>query len=454
MNAKRSRILRILSLFVRAGVALVIILVALGVFMLLKSMRVDPERHPSEMTGIPVRTITTTEVSVPRVWEGYGTVRAMNAATVSAQLLARVTDRPDEIEAGAKVEEGQLIVRLDTADAISRVQAAEASIASFEAQLTNIDAQERRLREQIEFARSERDINQRNLDRVRDATESGAGTDADVDNAISALRRSERDLAALEQQLDVLPSRRNEIRALQSNARASLALAQEDLDRATIVSPMAGVLQDVYVEEGELLTVGREVARVVDLTRLEIPLRMPISAAATVRLGDRVELRSDGPVDTRWEGEVSRIAPEADPASRTMTIFVEVRQDPRQAGLGEAILLPGQFVIGRVETSERAPRVLIPRRAVSGDRVMIVGSADGSTNRAVPVDVRVSHYINGRFESIEPDETEWAVVERGLDPGERVIISNLDVLVGGMMINPDAEAAPASAAAAQPGGGS
>ncbi|RNC82547.1 MAG: efflux RND transporter periplasmic adaptor subunit [Phycisphaera sp.] len=456
MNAKSSRTLRIISLFVRAGVAVLIILIAGGIFSVLMSMRVDPERNPSESKGIPVRTITTTAVSVPRVWEGYGTVRAMNSSTISAQLLARVIERPEEIEAGLELTEGQLIVRLDSADAISRVQAAEASIASFQAQLDNTDAQEARLREQIEHAVEERDIDSRNLDRVREAAQGGAGTDADIDTRISALRRSERALAALEQQLEVLPARRDEIRALQSNARASLALAQEDLERATIVSPMDGILQDVYVEEGELLNVGDQVARIVDLTKLEIPLRMPISAAATIREGDLVNLRSDGPVDTHWQGEVSRIAPEADAASRTMTVFVEVAQDPSRLGLNEAVLLPGQFVIGRVETSERSPRVLVPRRAVSADRVMMVGAGEQNGNRVVPTDIRVSHYINGRFESIDPDETEWAVVESGLDQGERIIVSNLDVLVGGMLISPDngSGGAPASASAQDAGGGS
>lgn len=456
MNAKSSRTLRIISLFVRAGVAAMIILIAGGIFSVLMSMRVDPERNPSESNGIPVRTLTTTAVSVPRVWEGYGTVRAMNSSTVSAQLLARVIDRPEEIEAGLELTEGQLIVRLDSADAISRVQAAEASIASFQAQLDNTDAQEERLREQIQHAQEERDIDARNLDRVREAAQGGAGTDADIDSSISALRRSERVLAALEQQIEVLPARRDEIRALQSNARASLALAQEDLERATIVSPMDGILQDVYVEEGELLNVGNQVARIVDLTKLEIPLRMPISSAATVREGDLVDLRSDGPVDTRWQGAVSRIAPEADPASRTMTVFVEVTQDPSRLGLSEAVLLPGQFVIGRVETSERSPRVIVPRRAVSADRVMVVGTGEQNGNRVVPTDIRVSHYINGRFESIDPDETEWAVVESGLDQGELIIVSNLDVLVGGMLISPDNGfvATPASTSAREAGGGS
>ena len=456
MNAKRSRILSIVSIVVRVVIVLVIVGVGFSLFTALKAMKVEPERIHTEAKGVPVRAITTSTVAVPRVWEGYGTARAMNSATVSAQVLARVVNRPEEIEAGMYVEQGSLIVRLDTADTISNVQAAESSVASYAAQLESVEAQDKRLREQIAFAEEEREIEQRNLDRVRNAVRDGAGTETDIDNALAAIRRSERTLATLQQQLDVLPARRDEINSLKASAVAQLALAQENLDRTTIVSPIAGTLQDVYVEEGELLSIGQQVARVVDMTRLEIPLRMPISAASTVRIGDKVELRADGPAASSWEGGVSRIAPEADAASRTMTVFVEVIQDPSVTGIGEAMLLPGQFVLGRVLTSDESQRVLVPRRAVSGDRVMVAKREETTgVDRVMPVDVKVSHHIRGSFPQIDPDETEWAVIELGLDTGELVIISNLDVLVGGMTVEPtDVARVSANSGANSDGGGS
>jgi RND family efflux transporter MFP subunit len=455
MNAKRSRTLVVISLVVRAVAVVVILGIGAGLFSALKSMKVEPERNETVATGVPVRAITTSAISVPRVWEGYGSARAMNASTVSAQILARVVSRPEEIEAGLSVKKGALIVSLDSADMISNVQAAESSIASIVAQLESVEAQDKRLREQIVFAEEEREIEERNFERVRNAVNEGAGTEADIDSAIAAVRRSERTLATLQQLLDVLPARRDEINATKAAAVAQLALAQENLDRTTIASPMSGTLQDVFVEEGELLGVGQQVARVVDMTKLEIPLRMPISAASTVRVGDAVELRADGPTQSKWEGRVSRIAPEADAASRTMTVFVEVNQDPSVTGLGEALLMPGQFVLGSVMTSDESPHVLVPRRSVSGDRVMVAAAdVNGKASRAQPVDVRVSHYIRGRFPQIDPDETEWAVIELGLEVGELVIISNLDVLVGGMMVEPTDVVRAAAAKEKDNGGGS
>lgn len=439
MATKRSFLWRLIPILVRGGVAVVVIVIGLGIFFALEAQRVDPERTDAIARGIPVRTIVATEKPVPRLWEGYGTARAMNASTVSAQISGRVIERPAEVEAGLPIDKGATIVRLETTDALSRVNSAEASIASYQAQLASLDVQESRVKEQIVSAQDELEIERRNYERVKQATEGGAGNQADLDNASSAVRRAERTLLALEQQLDVIPARRDELLALQASARSSLTQAQEDFARTTISSPLTGVLQDVYVRPGELLSVGQQVARIVDLRRLEVPLRVPISAGSTVRIGDRATLRSDGPVQHEWEGKVGRIAPEADPMSRTMIVYVEVNQDPDVIGIGDARLLPGQFVVGSVSTSDERPMVLVPRRAVSGDRVFVVSDdLEQGHHRVVPIDVEVSHYIRGAMPDIEPAEREWAVIESGLPPGKQVIISNLDELIGGMMVDPAA----------------
>lgn len=441
MPTKRSTASRTLSFVVRGGLALLIVGAATGLFMALKAQRVDPERTESVTRGIPVRTIIATERSLPRIWEGYGTAEAMHAATVSAQISGRIVERPASVEAGLPIARDETIVRLETTDTLSRVNAAEASIASFQAQLASLDVQESRLAEQIESARSELEIERRNQERVRQASEGGAGSQADLDAATGSMRRAERSLTTLLQQSDIIPARRDELTALQSSARATLTQAQEDLARTTIASPLKGVLQAVYVRPGELLSVGQRVARVVDLRRLEVPLRMPVSAASTIRIGDAAELRSDGPRTQRWEGVVGRIAPEADAASRTMTVYVEVTQDPETLGVGDSLLMPGQFVVGSVATSDERPLVLVPRRAVSGDRVLSI-SGEGDAQRVRPIDVRVSHYLRGPQPEIEPTETEWAVIESGLEPGSRVIISNLDDLVGGMLVDPSGGGVP------------
>ncbi|MCW5776732.1 MAG: efflux RND transporter periplasmic adaptor subunit, partial [Phycisphaeraceae bacterium] len=222
------------------------------------------------------------------------------------------------------------------------------------------------------------------------------------------------------------------------NQEAASRIAADDLERTTIRSPIDGVLQRVDPRPGELLGVGAPVARIVDLRRVEAPLRLPVSAAASVAVGDRAELVADSPAATRWDGRVVRIAPEADARTRTITVFVEVEQridygaDDPLAG-ARTLLLPGQFVIGRVYSGRSEPRVLVPRRALDSDRVMVV-VREGEGWRVRARAVAPPRFIEAEFPTLDPDETQWAVIPAGLEDGERVVLAGRDELADGMAV--------------------
>ena len=171
---------------------------------------------------------------------------------------------------------------------------------------------------------------------------------------------------------------------------------------------------------------------------------MPVSAARAIRVGDSAHLSADSAALSTFEGRVVRIAPEASPQTRSMVVFVEIEQDldPGRAFIESAdesagILLPGQYVTGRVRSRERERRVVIPRRAIVDDRVFVATTARGEGGELLVATRRpivVSEHIRGSFPEIDPEETQWAVIAEGLEAGDRVIVSNLDELDDGMAI--------------------
>ncbi|GJM18245.1 MAG: MexE family multidrug efflux RND transporter periplasmic adaptor subunit [Phycisphaeraceae bacterium] len=424
-----------MSILFRTGLVVAALGVAIGIFVLLFMSRREIEHDDTAVAHPIVTSVTARERQVARAWEGYGTARSMNVADVSAEVAGRVVARPDAIEAGASIAAGDVLVEIDPVDFAQRAAAAEQAAAALEAELGGLEVEETRLREQVSLARGERDAAQRDYDRVREAVERGAGSQSEVDRYLSALRASDRVLSTLEQQLDLIPSRRAGVRARLAGERANLRVAQEDLARATVTSPISGVLQSVGPEVGERVNIGAMVARVVDLSRVEVPVRLPVSAFRSVSVGAEVELASDGPESAAWSGRIARIAPEADARARTVTVFVEVSQDPDAGG----ILLPGQFVVGRVSGRDNGARVVVPRRAVESDRVLVAdASAEPGAASVRAAGVRVLYYVEGRFPAIDPAETEWAVLGPGSDlqPGESVIVSNLEQLRAGMVVEP------------------
>ncbi len=437
-------LLRLISYVVRGAGGLLVLAVAIGATWVLVISKPEPLRKPAAVKVVAVRAIEARPISIARAWVGYGTARAMRAADVTAQVPGRVIERPAAVEPGAPVRAGDTLVRLDPLDFEQRVAASREIIASWEAQISGLLVEERRLSDQLEYGEEELEFERRELARLTTAAEQGGVNAVEIERRAALVSRKEREIAALRQQLESTPARRAQMQAMVGNERAALRVAEENLDRATVRSPIDGRLQTVSANLGEVLSIGAPVARVVDLSRIEVPVRLPVSATGSIAVGDAAELGPDSDAPGRWHGRVSRIAPEADPGTRTLTVFVEVMQDPSErAGL----LLPGQFVAARVTSSDEEDRFVVPRSAVNGDVVMVAENGEGSV-RVHRRPVRVLFHVRRSLPRIDATETEWAVLESGLSSGERVVVTNIDDLSEGTTVQVQG-----AAVAADGGGG-
>jgi len=451
--------LRWVSRLVRGASALLVLVVGFGVYTGLVAMRVEPVPREADEAPIRVQAIRLEPVESPRIWTGYGTARAWRSADVAAQVSARVVRREPGIDAGVSVRADQVLFVLEDGDFTQRVASLRARESSLSAVLDGLAVRQHRLSEQVEAAQDEREIADRELVRTREAADRGAAGERDLDAAMTRARAAGRVVAALLQDLETLEPERRRLESELAGAVADREAAELDVARATIRSPIDGFLQSVSAETGELVTPGQVVARVVDLSVLEVPVRVPVSAldagGGAVRVGDGVVLTSDGLGAGRWTGTVQRIAPEASAGNRTGTVFVEVHQQvPSDAGEasvnGEPLLRPGQFVMARVTSGGSAQRLVVPRAAVDRDRIMLARTgvvspnrngnenSDDDAMRVVAHEVRVLYALEREIPALHPSVTQWVVLDPafGGNPsaGEIVIISNLDALHPGRRV--------------------
>ncbi|MEM7755852.1 MAG: HlyD family efflux transporter periplasmic adaptor subunit [Planctomycetota bacterium] len=462
---------------------------AVGLFMLLRATKPEPAMNAGAERPMVVLGVVAKFQPIGRVFEGYGTARAMNSADIAAELSARVVSRPERIEAGETIGEGDTIVELDPGDFEARASSIRQAIEATIAEIDGLEVEEGSLREQVRSAEDELEVARRELARAEEAAERGAVNKSETDQRVLVVRQAERALSSLRNQFELVPSRRASLRATLQSRQADLREAERNVERASITSPISGVLQRVEVEAGEFVRPGDVVARVVDLSRIEVPVRVPVSASGKVRRGDAVELRPESDPGTVWTGVVSRVSPEADERSRSIEVFVEVRQDPE----GDSVLLPGRFVLATLRLRGSDERLVTPRRTVDDGTVLIAEAIDVETEisaelaqfdavlktlpnaeaealaeggeaarrswllennarlrrlvaaerprRVQEAQVIVDRYVDESLPDVLAGERQWAVLAesngagRGLTAGQLVLLSNLDQLRVGMEID-------------------
>lgn len=444
----RPPVSRSLPLIARLVIGLGAIAFAVAVAALLVATRKQAHQAPFEETVRRVGAVVAQPQpadSIVRTWEGFGTARARDRAEVAAEAGGRIVERPAAIEPGNRVEAGDVLARIDEADYLERLNAARSAVTALAAQLESVDVETSRLRDQVAQAQSQLDLTNWELERYERARDGAAANEMEIVRLRSTLARLEGDRLRVLQQLETAPLRRQALAAEIEARRNDAALAERNLARTAIRSPIGGMLQAVHINTGEMVQAGQPVARVVSLERIEVPISLPAAAQGELRLGDDAELLATGSVrragrSPSWRARIARIGPEADPRSRMITAFLEVEQaTPMRPEEWSPLLMPGRFVTARIRgrAASNGAVFVVPRRAVADDRVWIALADEAGKARAQPRPVRVLFHFEGSFPHLDASETQWTAVADGLAPGDVVIVTNLDELAPGSRVEPD-----------------
>jgi len=400
---------RILAFLLRAGVSIACIAVGVGIYAWLYETRPQPPASDPSQTG-RLRLLVTepVEQAVGRRFRAFGQARALNVADLPARVSATVAELHPNYREGATVAAGEPLVSLDDSDFRRQLAMADEAIKAIDAQLSMLDLDERSLARALELAEEDARLAQDDLGRVRSAAEQQAAQAREVDRARAAAILSERALVAAREAVNKLPIQRAALHAEKARQESARELARFAVERSVIRSPIAGTIQTAQLDVGELAAPGVVVARVVDPAAIEIPVLLPALSREFVRVGDRAVLRADRAGAQAIEARIARIAPEDDPATRTMTAYAEAP--------GSAQLAPGVFVEAEVAATSPEIRTLVPRRAYSGGRIVVV--RDGVAH-ALAAEVEFTY--TGPLSPALPD-TEWVVLREPLPPGTLVVL--------------------------------
>lgn len=198
-------------------------------------------------------------------------------------------------------------------------------------------------------------------------------------------------------------------------ARYTLQLAEIELRKSMVKSPISGMIKERGVEPGEFLNKGQLIAEILDLSRLRVSFNVPEREFRFIAVGNPAKVTVDALPGRQFPGTVHRIGLEADLKSRTFE--VEVALDNKGA-----ILRPGMLSRVGMALAAHKAQLLVPRHAVlerENGRVLFLAQAGKAVERPITTGVSSGDevQITGGLEA-----GEWVIVagHRRLTPGEPI----------------------------------
>jgi HlyD family secretion protein len=417
---------KLLSIITRFVVAVVLLLISFGIVAALIKTKPQLAVESEERSLPAVVVMEASPVPMQRSTVGYGTADAMQHADIPTQVSSTVETLPPTTRVGRRLNKGDLIVELNASDFKQQLIRAQQALSSAKSSLALLEVEREAAEERASLASEDKVLAEAEFARIQDAFDRGAAKQREVDSAKQKLLAVSSAAVNASEAANRFPAREEQAASAESSAGADVELAKENVRRCKVVTPIDGVLQEVDVRVGEHVNSGKRIARVVNSSTMEIPLRLPSHARSFVRIGDEVALRSAGFGKRRWKARVSRIAPEDDTNSRTMIVYVDVHQDGQNA----SAIPPGLFLRGAVQSKQdERLRWVVPRRSIREDRVMVV--RDGML-RSIPVSIDYS--VAGELPEFGLPDQDWAVLETPLTTGDTVVVNPGGSLRDGMSV--------------------
>lgn len=432
------------------------ILIGVAAMALAVKNRQPPETVPLQETSTMVRVIEARETAaVPRAL-GYGIVQPQKTWEAVAEVSGKVVEFHPQLRKGAILEAGTVLLRIDPVDYELALTQIEASIRSTEARLRELETSVTNTRALIGIEKRSLALNETNLERKRELLARGNASQATVDEEERAVLARKQSIQSLENTLNLIPAQRDELRATRAQYRAQLATAKRDLEQTIITAPFDLRVSEVRIEEAQFAQQGAVLIEADGIDVAEVSAQVPIEKVATlISPGQTLAFGNGSFMDVvhevidveaivrlggsdmsaEWPARFARMSDTVDPQTRAIGVIVAIDDPYRRAIPGvRPPLTKNMYVEVELRGAPRPGRIVVPRHALHGDRVHVANAENRLEIREV---------------EIELTQTNFAVIKKGLTPGERIVVSDPVPAIDGMLLEPVADERSAAALAAE-----
>lgn len=350
-------------------------------------MAEKPPARPARERVFTVNLLTVRSVTAYPKIETFGEIRSRRTLDLRAPVAGTVIELSKNFVKGGRVSKGELLVRLDPANAQSALDVAQTDITQAKAELSESKAAILLAGDELSAARAQGKLRKAALARQQNLAARGVGTTAAVEVAALAEAASKQAILAKRQALALARARVARAKTALSRQELRLNDARRKLSKTQIYAGFDGVLSNVDLVKGGLVGMNEKLARLIDPNALEVAFRVSntqfsrLAAAKSGVIGGKVLVRLEaGDGGANVSGLIERVSAEVGLGQTGRQMFARL---PKGAG---KTLRPGDFVGVTVDEPPIKDVAILPAAAVDpAGNVLVLGAGDRLQSLAVTV---------------------------------------------------------------------
>ncbi|WP_204150216.1 efflux RND transporter periplasmic adaptor subunit [Leptolyngbya sp. CCY15150] len=376
---------------------------------------------------LPVATLVIEPVQAYDVERAYtGEIQARRSSELGFEQGGEVTQIA--VTEGMEVTEGAPLAYLNTQTLETEQQAVLAQLAVAQAQLQELEAGPRQeaiaaATATVDDIRNQLDLAELLHQRRQMLFTEGAIAQQDLDEVTYQVGSLRARLTAAQQQQQELQTGTRPEQIVAQEARiqqlqANLASLDVALGQRVLYAPFSGHIALRYVDEGAVVGSGEPVLRLVETGSWEARIGVPpqhvprVGSAQTVAIGDR-----------SYPAQVLSVLPEVDPASRTVTVLLDVDMNGVPSGQTARLMISDRISSDGYWVPTTA---LVP--GVRGLWTVYTVTPDEDAQEPA------RFLVNRQEVEILHMETERVLVRGTLQPGDRLVAEGSQRLVPGQIV--------------------
>jgi RND family efflux transporter MFP subunit len=375
---------------------------------------------------------------------GFGITRPAETWQAVTNVAGRVVQRHPGLKSGTLLPAGTLLLTLDPSRYELAIAEAEAELASLAAEQAQLDMEEENTQQLLNLERQRLELSERELGRIERLAASNAVSRSRLDEQRRATLAQRQAVQSLQNQLVLIPSRYQYLTSRMQRVSAQLEQARKDLEDTRFIAPYDLRIRSVAVEKYQYVSVGQQLFLADSIEQAEVEAQVPLAMLrrlmtavpepeeqnqSPLDLSEwldfstiRSEVKLVGFADVNWPARFSRVASGLDPGTRSARVVVTVEEPYRLAKVPQRPALQrDMYVQVRFSATSPEPLLAVPASAVHQGELYLVGKDDRLQRRPVTV----------AFE-----QHDLAVISKGLEPGEVVIVDDPVLAVHDMTVAP------------------